>query len=77
MKSRKIETIRKEFSKHCEWLLIKVDKTNNETGLALTGQLLDHSPDRDEISKKSIKQKGHILIDCSQHQFPKGFAAAF
>lgn len=51
MKSQKIETLRKRF--HNEWLLIAVDETDEATTTPLTGRLLAHSKNRDEIYKKT------------------------
>lgn len=75
MQTEKIETIRKRF--HHEWLLIAVDKMDESTTTPLTGRLLAHSSRRDEIYRKEMKYKGHILSVYSEDGFPKGYAAAF
>ena len=75
MKSHNIETIRKKF--HREWLLIAVDKMDKERTVPLSGELLAHSPHRDEIYDKSHRYKRHALIVYSEDSFPKGYAAAF
>ena len=74
MRTQKIETIRRRFRSHPEWLLIRVNKT---TSAPLTGRLLAHSPDRDEILQASLKCKGSILIDCSVKRLPQNYAVAF
>ena len=75
MKTQNIEAIRKRF--HREWLLIAVDKMDEERTIPLTGRLLTHSPHRDEIYRKEMKCKGHTLTVYSEDGFPKGYAAAF
>jgi hypothetical protein len=75
MRSQKIETIRKKFCR--EWLLVAVDKTDELTAIPLTGQLLAHSPHRDEIYRLEMKYKRHTLTIYSEDGFPKGYAAAF
>lgn len=75
MHSEEIETIRKRFRR--EWLLIAVDKMDEERTIPLTGRLLAHSPHRDEIYAKSSRYKRHLLIVYSEDGFPKGYAAAF
>ncbi len=70
-----IESIRKKF--HNEWLLIRVSKLDEATTTPLTGRLLAHSSDRDEIYRKSLAYKGLIFIDHSANKLPKGYAVAF
>lgn len=75
MKSQEIEKIRKRF--HNEWLLIAIDRMDQATTTPLTGRLLAHSKNRDEIYKKQLKDKRHLLILYSEEGLPKGYAAAF
>jgi len=78
MKSQKIETIRKRF--HREWLLIAVDKIDKMTTTPLTGRLIAHSKDRDEIYNKllGLKRIREIpFITYSEDRLPKGYAVAF
>lgn len=77
MKTEKIKYIHKRFSKHPEWLLIKVDKIDKSTNTPITGRLLAHSPNRDEIYRKSIEGKGLLMVEYTEHRLPKGYAAAF
>ena len=77
MRTQKIETIRKKFRKHPAWLLIRVDKMDKSTTTPLTGRLIAHSPDRDEIYKKSMKGNGLLMVEYSDDRLPKGYAAAF
>ena len=73
MKSKKIETIRKRFKK--EWLLIAVDKMDESTTTPVSGHLIAHSPNRDDIYKKSITHKGLALIDYSEDALPKKYGS--
>lgn len=75
MKTERIEDIKKKFKD--EWLLIKVTTYDKATSTSKKGILLLHSPNRDEIYKKSISYKGLTLIDYSENKLPKGYAAAF
>ena len=75
-KVEKIETIYKRFKRQRQWLMIEIKKTDPKTSKILTGRLLAHSPDRDEILQASIPYKTHIFIDCSRHDLPKGYAYA-
>ena len=72
--TEKIDAIRRRCCKRPEWLLIRVHKTDPVTSNALTGRLLAHSPDRDEILRASLKYKGSILIDCSIQKLPPHYA---
>lgn len=74
MKSRNIEELRKEF-KH-EWLLIAVEKVDQGTTTPLAGQLLAHSPSRDEIYKQASTHKGNLMTVYSD-DWPEDIAAAF
>lgn len=75
MDAQFIDNIRRKYRR--EWLLIKVNKFDKTTSKPVTGRLLAHSPDRDEIYKKSLRYKGLILIDHSDKRLPKGYAVAF
>ena len=72
---QKIQSFRKKYPK--EWLLMRVTKVDSSTTTPLAGRLIAHSPDRDVIYKKSINQKGLLLIDHAQKKLPKGYAVAF
>ena len=76
-RSEKIENIRKRFRKRPEWLLIRVSRMDDSTTTPISGQLLAHSSDRDLIFKKSVSQKGLVMIDHSQNKLPEGYAIAF
>ena len=75
MRPRKIENIRKQF-KH-EWLLIAVEDMDEETTTPLTGRLLAHSPDRDQIYREEMSHSGNTLTLYSEEGLPQGYAAAF
>lgn len=75
MKTQKIETIRKKF--HRQWLLISIDKMDEERTIPLTGKLLAHSPHRDEIYCKEMKYRGNTLTVYSEDGLPEGYGAAF
>ena len=77
MHSQKIETIKKRY--HREWLLIAVDKVDEPTTTPISGKLIEHSPHRDEVYRKlfSLKRKHDVLVEYSEDEFPKGYAAAF
>ncbi len=77
MKTQRIKDIRNKFKNRKEWLLIKVDKFDKATSQAITGHLIAHSVDRDEIYKKAISHKGFTLIDYSENIPPRGYAFAF
>ena len=75
-RSQSIASIRRRYPK--DWLIIRVDRMDHVTTTALTGRLLAHSRDRDEMLLKSMKYKGLIYIDhASSGQLPKGYAVAF
>ena len=75
MKSKKIESIKKRFKN--EWLLIKVDRLDKATTTPISGNLLAHNPNREEIYQKSLHYKGLTYISYSEQKLPKGFAYAF
>ncbi len=75
IKSQEIETLRKKFPK--EWLLIEVDKMDEATTTPLTGRLLAHSKNRDEIYKKQMEYKQLVYLCYSEDKLPKGYALAF
>lgn len=74
--SEPIEAIRKRFDR--EWLLIAVDTMDEATTTPLTGELLSHSPRRDDIYHASQKNTDKLtLLIYSQEDFAAGHAAAF
>ena len=75
MGTKRIKDIKKKYKK--EWLLIRVDRLDRATHTPITGRLIAHSPNRDEIYKKSISHKGLTFIDYSEDKLPKGYAIAF
>jgi hypothetical protein len=75
MKSRSVETIRKQF--HREWLLIAVDRADPRTQVPLRGRLLAHSPHRDEIYERLATAKGLTVALYSDKLLPHGYAVAF
>lgn len=75
MKSQKIDEMRRQF-RH-EWLLIAVDEMDEKTTTPLTGRLLAHFHDRDEVYKEEAKHKGNTLTVYSEEGLPQGYAAAF
>lgn len=75
MKTKSITELKKQFKG--EWLLIAVDEIDESTTTPLSGRLLAHSKDRDEIYKKMIKYKTLTLVTYSEDKFPKGYAVAF
>lgn len=75
MRSQKIEKIRSHFRR--EWLLIAVDKMDERTTTPLTGRLIAHSRNKDEIYKKETKRRGNTLTIYSDEGLPEGYAAAF
>ena len=68
-----INRIKRRFNR--EWLLISVDEIDEFTTTPLTGRLIAHSKNRDEIYKKSIDYKEHILIMCSADTYRKRYGA--
>jgi len=75
MKNQSIKKIRKRF--HREWLLIAVDKMDEQRCIPLRGHLLVHSPHRDEIYDASLRRKGLALTTFSDDRLPAGYATAF
>ena len=75
MKLQKIEIIQKKFCN--EWLLIAMDKMDESTTTPLTGRLLAHSKNRDEIYKKSMKYQKPAMILPPKNVLPRGWAVAF
>lgn len=75
MRSQNIKAIRKKF--HREWLLIAVDKMDEQRTIPLTGKLLAHSPHRDEIYRNEMKYQGNTLTVYSEEGIPEGYGAAF
>jgi hypothetical protein len=75
MQSQQIENICKKYPH--EWLLIEVDKMDESTTRPLTGKLIAHSKNRDEIYKEQLKHKGLLYIRFSENKLPKGYALAF
>ncbi len=70
MESEKIVDIRKKFMR--EWLLIAVDEMDKATTKPISGRLLAHSPNPQEIVRKSLNPyKGLMFIDYSERQIPK------
>ncbi|MFH1652984.1 MAG: hypothetical protein ABIE74_02910 [Pseudomonadota bacterium] len=74
MKNETIEKIRKKHNN--EWLLISVDEVDEKTGTPLTGQLIAHSPRREDIHQKSKKYSGIAYIVYSE-DWPDDLAACF
>ena len=75
MKSQAINQIRRRF--HREWLLIAVDRLNPRTQVPMSGRLLFHSPNRDEVHDDMLRRKGLALITYSDDQLPANYAVAF
>lgn len=73
--SESIEKIRKRFRR--QWLLIAVDKTDEQTTTPLTGRLLAHSPHQDEIYRASRKYKVPAYLTCTPDMLPKDVAIIF
>lgn len=70
MESEKIVDIRKKFLR--EWLLIAVDEMDKTTTKPISGRLLAHSSNPQEIIQKHIRScKGIMFIDYSERQIPK------
>lgn len=77
-RSERIENIRREYIK--EWLLIAVDQIDHAKTKPISGRLLAHSPDPQEIIRQSIHPTNGnktIFIDYSERQIPKGVASIF
>ena len=70
-----IEKLRKRF--HREWLLIAITEMDEATTTPVRGQLLAHSPHRDEINRASQQYPKRALVVFSEDTFPPGYAAAF
>ncbi len=70
-----IEKIRKRFRR--EWLLIALDRVDEDTTTPVTGTLIAHSPHRDEIHRKIGSRPKRLYVVYSEDDFPKGYAAAF
>jgi hypothetical protein len=72
MPSKPLEELYKEFPD--EWLLIRVTKTDR-FNVPLEGEVLFHSPDRDEIAQYDDNHdlEGDILIYYSGDPVPKGW----
>lgn len=75
MKSQKIDDIRKGF-KH-EWLLIAVDEMDESTTTILSGRLLAHSPDPQDVYKAAQKSKEFFLMTVYSDDWPEDLAACF
>jgi hypothetical protein len=75
MKTINIQILRKQF-RH-EWLLIAVDKIDKSTTTPLSGRLLAHSKDRDEIYRNMLRYKHNTYLTYSEDTLPKGYAVAF
>ena len=77
MKSERIETIKKRFSR--EWLLIAVNKIDESTTTPISGKVIAHSPHREDIYRMLLKppKAKKLLVEYSEDSFPKGYAAAF
>jgi hypothetical protein len=74
-KAESIANIRKRF--HREWLLIALDKVDEDSTTPLTGTLLAHSPRRAAIHRKVGARPKRLYVVYSDDDFPKGYAAAF
>lgn len=70
----KIEELKAQYKN--EWLLIKVEKTD-ELNRPTEGELIAHSSNRDEIYSKMKKVKGHTYTLYSGKIPKKGYAVAF
>ena len=73
MDAQPIEKIMKRYKD--QWLLIRVIRFDRKRTLPLTGRLLAHSKDRDEIYEEMGKHKGLKLVTHSNPQLPEGYAA--
>ena len=57
-----------------------METTDPATTTPLTGQLLAHSPHREDVYRRllhSAKTARKLLVEYSEDSFPKGYAAAF
>ena len=70
-----IERIRRRYAR--EWLLIAIKEMDEATTTPVRGQLIAHSPHRDEVYRQSRRYKHPALMVYSEDDFPKGYAAAF
>lgn len=76
MKNEPIEEIRSSFDR--EWLLIAVTKMDEKKTLPLEGQLVAHSPRREEISRMMVERHGDMdLMVYSTDALPPGYRAVF
>jgi len=75
MRVQNIQIIKKRYPK--EWVLVKVGKVDDATTTPLSGHLIAHSKNRDEIYKKMMPLKGKILVMFTEDKLPKGYAIAF
>ena len=75
MKSQTIHQIRRRFRR--QWLLIAVDRLEPRTKVPLTGHLLAHSRNRDDIYSAMMRRKGLTLVTYSDDRLPAGYAVAF
>ena len=75
MKKERIDAIRKRYRN--QWLLIAVDKMDEDATIPVVGHLLAHSKDRDEIYKRMMRYKTHTFVTCSEDKLKKGLAVAF
>lgn len=75
MQIHPIEKIKKRHPN--EWLLIRVNRFDRARTLPLTGWLVAHSKDRDEIYRQMPRHRGLTLITHSENRLPRGYAAAF
>lgn len=75
IKSYKIETLKKRY--HKEWVLVKLDKVDESTTTPISGSLLAHSKNREEIYKKLMHFTGRVLVMFTEDKLPKGYAIAF
>ncbi|MBU1062179.1 MAG: hypothetical protein KJ957_07090 [Candidatus Omnitrophica bacterium] len=75
--SQTIEEIKKRHRQ--EWLLISVDKVDESTTTPISGRLIAHSPQRDEIYKKLLvfKRRKPVLISYSEDTAPGNFITGF
>jgi hypothetical protein len=70
----KIEDLKKKYKD--EWLLIRITMTD-EQDLAIEGEVLLHSKNRDEIYEAQKNLKDYLYITYSGEMPKKGFAVAF
>ena len=77
MRTELIKQIKKRYRR--EWLLIDVKEMDKSTTTPISGKLIKHSPHREDIYHLLLKpQKSKkLLLEYSEDQFPKGYAAAF